>query len=147
MEKSGKISSFTKLQNINKPTFLSCAMEKDIGKIKKSENTDIIVRIDDFGGRRGLTIREYTTSERYTGFTKSGTRIPAASFAEFKELINKIDEKDLEAEKVEEKKTSENKEEKGQKAKRTRKAKESKQETLEADEEKKDEEEDEEDEF
>ena len=70
-------------------------MEKDIGKIKKNDSTDIIVRIDDFGGRVGLTIREFTSSDRYTGFTKSGTRIPAESFKEFKQLINSIDEKDF----------------------------------------------------
>jgi len=72
-------------------------MEKDIGKIKKNDTTDIVVRIDDFGGRIGLTIREFTTGDRYTGFTKSGTRIPAESFKEFKEIINRIDEKDLRA--------------------------------------------------
>jgi len=72
-------------------------MEKDIGKLKKNETTDIVVRIDDFGGRVGLTIREFTTSDRYTGFTKSGTRIPAESFKEFKEIINSIDETDLQA--------------------------------------------------
>lgn len=71
-------------------------MEKDIGKINKNENTDIVVRIDDFGGRVGLTIREFSNSERYTGFTKSGTRIPAESFKEFKDLINSIKEEDLE---------------------------------------------------
>jgi len=72
-------------------------MEKDIGKIKKNEITDIIVRIDDFGGRPGLTIREFATSERYTGFTKSGTRIPVDSFQEFKQIINSIDESDFPA--------------------------------------------------
>lgn len=71
-------------------------MEKDIGKIKKNDNTDIIVRIDDFGGKRGITIREYTTSDRYTGFTKSGTRISAETFKDFKHLIDSIHEKDLE---------------------------------------------------
>lgn len=77
-------------------------MEKEIGKIKKNENTDIVVRIDDFGGKTGITIREFTTSDRYTGFTKSGTRIPAESFSEFKDLVNAIDEKDLKAENKEE---------------------------------------------
>ncbi len=70
-------------------------MEKDIGKIKKNDNTDIVIRIDDFGGRVGVTIREFTTSERYTGFTKSGTRIPADSFLEFREMVNKISLDDL----------------------------------------------------
>ena len=72
-------------------------MEKDIGKIKKNDNTDIIVRIDDFGGKIGVTIREFVTSDRYTGFTKAGVRILGADFKKFKEMINSIDEKDLPA--------------------------------------------------
>ncbi|MEK6848332.1 MAG: hypothetical protein AABX65_01740 [Nanoarchaeota archaeon] len=74
-------------------------MEKDIGKIPKNEATDIIIRIDDFGGRPGLTIREYVNSSQtgYTGFTKSGTRIPADKFSEFKKLINSINEAELAA--------------------------------------------------
>ncbi len=69
-------------------------MEKDLGKIKKNEQTDIIIRLDDFGGKVGLTIREFTTSERYTGFTKSGTRIPLESLEDFKQIVNSIDEKE-----------------------------------------------------
>lgn len=71
-------------------------MEKDIGKLKKNEQTDIVVRIDDFGGKKGLTIREFVTSDRYTGFTKSGVRIAASDFKDFKEMINSIDESELE---------------------------------------------------
>jgi len=70
-------------------------MEKDIGKIPKNAETDILVRVDDLGGKMGLTIREYVTSERYTGFTKAGTRISAENFNKFKELINSIDPNDL----------------------------------------------------
>lgn len=73
-------------------------MEKDIDRIGKNPDTDIVIRIDDFGGKRGLTIREFVKSERYTGFTKAGTRIPADKFKIFKEAINSIDEKDLIAE-------------------------------------------------
>lgn len=73
-------------------------MEKDIGKIAKNEATDIIVRIDDFGGRTGLTIREFVTGERYTGFTKSGVKILAANFPKFKEMINSISEEDMKEE-------------------------------------------------
>lgn len=79
-------------------------MEKDLGKVKKNEMTDIVVRIDDFGGKRGITIREFTTSERYTGFTKSGTRIPADKFLEFREMINSISLDDLKQEAGEESK-------------------------------------------
>lgn len=71
-------------------------MEKDIDRIQKNQETDIVIRIDDFNGKKGLTIREFVKSERYTGFTKAGTRIPADKFKLFKQAINSIDEKDLE---------------------------------------------------
>lgn len=71
-------------------------MEKDIGKIKKNDTTDIIVRVDEYKGKKGLTIREFITSERYTGFSKAGTRIPSESFFEFREMINSIDYKEFE---------------------------------------------------
>jgi hypothetical protein len=70
-------------------------MEKDIGKIQKNDTTNIVLRIDDFAGRRGFTIREFVESERYTGFTKAGVRILASDFAKFKEMINSISEDDM----------------------------------------------------
>jgi len=70
-------------------------MEKDYGKIPKNDQTEIVIRVDDFGGKTGLTIREFVTSERYTGFTKAGTRIPAEHFPKFKEMINSIDLEDM----------------------------------------------------
>lgn len=70
-------------------------MDKDIDRIPKNQETDIVIRVDDFGGKRGLTIREFVKSERYTGFTKAGTRIPAEYFKAFKQAINSIDEKEL----------------------------------------------------
>ena len=73
-------------------------MEKDIDRIQKSADTDIVIRIDDFGGHKGLTIREFVKSDKYTGFTKSGLRIPADKFKIFKAAINSVDEKDLEGE-------------------------------------------------
>ncbi len=71
-------------------------MEKDLGKIKKNDTTDIVVRIDDFGGRKGLTIREFVKSERYTGFTKSGVRILGENFDKFKEMVNSVKKEDFE---------------------------------------------------
>jgi len=70
-------------------------MEKDLGKLNKNDRTDIVLRVDDFGGKRGLTIREYVTSERYTGFTKAGVRITAENFPKFKEMVNSVTEEDL----------------------------------------------------
>jgi hypothetical protein len=70
-------------------------MEKDIGKIKKNDTTDIVIRVDDFGGRKGLTIREYVTSDRYTGFTKAGVRILSGDFEKFKEMLNSVTSEDM----------------------------------------------------
>jgi hypothetical protein len=69
--------------------------DKDIATIPKNQETEIVIRMDDFGGKRGITIREFVKSERYTGFTKAGTRIPAEYFKIFKDAINSIDEKEL----------------------------------------------------
>ena len=70
-------------------------MEKDIDRISKNPDTDIVIRIDDYAGKRGVTIREFVKGERYTGFTKAGTRIPADKFKHFKTAINSIREEDL----------------------------------------------------
>ena len=70
-------------------------MEKDIGKLKKNDNTDIIIRVDDFGGRIGLTIREFVTGDRYTGFTKAGVRISAENFPRFKDMIDSVKAEDM----------------------------------------------------
>lgn len=70
-------------------------MDKDVDRIPKNPDTDIVIRVDDFGGRKGLTIREFVRGERYTGFTKSGTKIPAEHFKAFKKAINSIDEDEL----------------------------------------------------
>ncbi len=71
-------------------------MDKEIGRISKNPDTEIVIRVDEYLGKVGLTIREFVKSERYTGFTKAGTRVPADKFKEFKQCINAIDEKDLE---------------------------------------------------
>jgi|TARA_B100001971_G_C18112704_1_gene495108 hypothetical protein len=74
-------------------------MEKEIGKISKGEyqgvSTDIIVGVKEFNGRIGVDIREFTTSESYTGPTKKGLRIPAERFEEFQRMISLIKPEDL----------------------------------------------------
>jgi len=76
-------------------------MEKDIGKISKGEFqgavTDIVIGVREYNGKVGLDIREFVTSERYTGPTKKGLRIPGDKFKEFKEMINSVTEEDLKA--------------------------------------------------
>ena len=65
-------------------------VEKEIGRIKKNENTEIVIKVDDYGGNLGVTIREFVTSDRYTGFTKQGTRIIKEQWDEFKKLIENV---------------------------------------------------------
>jgi|APSaa5957512622_1039677.scaffolds.fasta_scaffold06340_1 hypothetical protein len=76
-------------------------MEKDIGKILKGEYqgnvTEIVIAVKEYNSRVGVDIREYSTSEQYTGPTKKGLRIPAEKFEEFKTMINSIDPNDLKA--------------------------------------------------
>lgn len=109
-------------------------MEKDIDRIPKNQETDIVIRIDDFGGKAGLTIREFVRSERYTGFTKAGTRISAEQFANFKKAINSIDEGDFtvsEASIEEAKKYQESKSQNKTESKSTKKTKQENYEELE----------------
>jgi hypothetical protein len=87
-------------------------MEKEIGKLPKNDQTDIVIRVDDFGGKRGLTIREFVSSERYTGFTKAGVRISTENFKKFKEMINSVSEEEMQEQPEE---SGEEKSEKGQK--------------------------------
>jgi hypothetical protein len=46
-----------------------------------------------------VTVREFVTGKDggYSGFTKSGTRIPADKFLEFRELINSVKLEELNA--------------------------------------------------
>jgi hypothetical protein len=66
-------------------------MEKELGRIRKNDITEIVVRVDEYKGKKGLTIREFMTGDKYTGFTKAGTRISAENFLQFREMINSID--------------------------------------------------------
>ncbi|MEK6845060.1 MAG: transcriptional coactivator p15/PC4 family protein [Nanoarchaeota archaeon] len=74
-------------------------MEKDIGKIKKGEYqgtvTEIVVGVREYNGKVGVDIREFASSEKYTGPTKKGLRIPAENFKDFKKMINSITDEDL----------------------------------------------------
>lgn len=65
-------------------------MEKEFGRIKKSDSVEIIIRESEYQGVLGIDIREYVTTEKYTGWTKSGIRIPKEIWDEFKRIVNGI---------------------------------------------------------
>jgi hypothetical protein len=63
----------------------------EIGRIRKNETTEIVVQKTEYRGSTGIDIREYVTSERYTGWSKNGIRIPVERWKEFKEKLDRVD--------------------------------------------------------
>ncbi|HOK58584.1 MAG TPA: PC4/YdbC family ssDNA-binding protein [Methanothrix sp.] len=65
-------------------------MDEEIGRIRKNESTEVVVRKTEFRGSVGVDIREYLTSERYTGWSKNGVRIPIELWPEFKAILDRV---------------------------------------------------------
>ncbi|MDI9616465.1 MAG: PC4/YdbC family ssDNA-binding protein [Methanothrix sp.] len=65
-------------------------VEEEIGRIRKNESTEVVIRKTEFRGSVGVDIREYLTSERYTGWSKNGVRIPIELWPEFKALLDRV---------------------------------------------------------
>lgn len=65
-------------------------MEEEIGRIRKNESTEVVIRKTEFRGSVGVDIREYLTSERYTGWSKNGVRIPIELWPEFKAILDRV---------------------------------------------------------
>jgi pimeloyl-CoA synthetase len=63
----------------------------EVGRIRKNETTEIVVQKTEFRGSVGIDIREYVTSERYTGWSKNGVRIPVEKWKDFKEILDKVE--------------------------------------------------------
>lgn len=65
-------------------------MDEEVGRIKKSDSTDIVVKVSEYRGLKGVDIREYVQSKKYTGFTKNGIRIPIDKWNEFADIVEKV---------------------------------------------------------
>lgn len=65
-------------------------MERELGKIKLNENMDIIVRESDWKDTVGIDIRCYMTSQKYTGPTKKGIRIPKEKINELRDILSRV---------------------------------------------------------
>jgi len=63
----------------------------EIGRIRKNETTEIVVQKTEFKGSVGIDIREYVTSDRYTGWSKNGIRISVDKWKEFKAILDKVE--------------------------------------------------------
>lgn len=63
----------------------------EMGRIRKNDTTEIVIQKTEFRGSVGIDIREYVTSERYTGWSKNGVRIPVEKWKDFKEILDKVE--------------------------------------------------------
>jgi len=66
----------------------------EMGRLRKNETTEIVVQKTDFHGSVGIDIHEYVTSERYTGWSKNGIRIPVDKWQDFKEILDRVESAD-----------------------------------------------------
>ncbi len=60
-------------------------------RIKKTDKVDIVLQVNEYRGEKGITIREWLTSNKYTGWTKAGLRIPIEKWDEFKKAVNELE--------------------------------------------------------
>lgn len=67
--------------------------EEEFGRVKRSDSREIVFRRTKFKGAYGIDIREYITTATYTGWSKSGIRIPEEIWEDFKQMVNKIEVK------------------------------------------------------
>jgi Transcriptional Coactivator p15 (PC4) len=63
----------------------------EIGRIRKNDTTEIVVQKTEFKGSVGIDIREYVTSDRYTGWSKNGIRISVDKWKEFKAIMDRVE--------------------------------------------------------
>lgn len=68
----------------------------EIGRLRKNETTEIVVQKTEYRGAVGIDLREYVTSERYTGWSKNGIRIPVEMWSDFKAILDGVDLKETE---------------------------------------------------
>lgn len=63
----------------------------EIGRIRKNDTTEIVVQKTEYRGSVGIDVREYVTSEKYTGWSKNGVRIPVEKWPDFKAILDGVD--------------------------------------------------------
>lgn len=63
----------------------------EIGRVKRSEKVEIVIRTGDYMGKSYVDIREYLIGpEPYQGFTKRGIRVPVDLFPQLVEKLQMI---------------------------------------------------------
>jgi hypothetical protein len=59
-------------------------------ELQKSRTVKIKAVVKEYEGKKGVDIREYVESEKYTGATKKGLWILIELFPAFKQMVNEI---------------------------------------------------------
>jgi ABC-type Mn2+/Zn2+ transport system ATPase subunit len=62
----------------------------EIGRMRKNDTTEIVVQKTEYRGSVGIDVREYVTSDRYTGWSKNGIRIPVEKWQQFKAILDLV---------------------------------------------------------
>ncbi len=62
---------------------------QELGRVKKDDQTDVIIRRGEYKGRSYVDIREYLTTDSYQGFTRKGVMMPADIYPELVQQLNK----------------------------------------------------------
>lgn len=62
-------------------------VEKEFGRLQKNATTSIVIRSSEYKGTVGLDIREFVESDSYTGWTKSGVRIPISQICNLAQIV------------------------------------------------------------
>ncbi|MFH1786975.1 MAG: transcriptional coactivator p15/PC4 family protein [archaeon] len=61
--------------------------EKEYGRIKKSGDSEIVIRVSNFKDVDRVDIREFVKTEKYTGFTKKGISLPLKQLNALRQLL------------------------------------------------------------
>ena len=62
---------------------------KEVGRCKKSDDTDWIIRVGEFKENTYIDVREYQKSENYMGFTKRGIMMRPEQVSEIITILTK----------------------------------------------------------
>ncbi len=62
----------------------------EIGRVKRDDQVDIILRRGEYMGKEYYDLREYLTAESFQGFTKRGIRVPVSVWPDLDELFTKV---------------------------------------------------------
>jgi hypothetical protein len=64
--------------------------QKEIGRIKKENCPEIVVRVSKYKGEEWVDMRKYLTTDKFTGWSKQGLALRKKDLPELVALLKKI---------------------------------------------------------